>query len=248
MRYYNDPVEISTEVWAKLLTDSEITRKEDLEVLKLIYESRNHEMHAKEIALKLNLPHYATLNSQIPRFSKRVIARTGVQPPKREDGSIRWWHVPFLGYDKKNGTGSWIMRPELAEAYKQVFGRDDSELVYPGEMTVQDSTALFEGAVSKIVVNHYERDKQARTECIEHYGCRCAVCGFDFEKVYGPIGRDKIHVHHLVPLSTIRQEYKIDPVRDLRPVCPNCHLIIHSKKEPFTIDEVRELIRSSGSQ
>jgi len=70
MRFYDDPIEISAEVWAELLTDSEVTRKEDLEVLKLIYESRNHEMHAKEIALKLNLSHHVTLNSQIPRFSK----------------------------------------------------------------------------------------------------------------------------------------------------------------------------------
>ena len=246
MRFYDDPLEISTDVWAELLTDSEVTRKDDLEVLKLIYESRNHEMHAKEIALKLNLSHHVTLNSQIPRFSKRVIARTGVQPPTREDGSIRWWHVPFLGYDKSDGTGSWIMRPELAEAYKRVFGQDDSELIYPGELTVQDCAVPFEGAVSKIVVNRYERDKKARTECIDHYGCRCVVCGFDFEKVYGPIGQNKIHVHHLRPLSEIRQEYKIDPVRDLRPVCPNCHLIIHSKREPFTIDEVKEMI-GSGS-
>jgi len=246
VRYYNDPIEISAEVWAELLTDSEVTRKDDLEVLKLIYESRNREMHAKEIALKLNLSHHVTLNSQIPRFSKRVIAKTGVQPPTREDGSIRWWHVPFLGYDDKDGSCPWIMRLELVVACERVFGQDDSELVYPGEMTVQDSTVLFEGAVSKIVVNRYERDKKARTECIDHYGCRCAVCGFDFEKVYGPIGQNKIHVHHLRPLSEIRQEYKIDPVRDLRPVCPNCHLIIHSKREPFTIDGVKEMI-GSGS-
>ena len=244
MRFYDDPIEISAEVWAELLTDSEVTRKEDLEVLKLIYESRDHEMHAKEIALKLNLSHHVALNSQIPRFSKRVIAKTGVRPPIREDGSIRWWHVPFLGYDKRNGTGSWIMRPELAEAYKRVFDQDDPEIVYPGEITVQDSADLFEGAVSQIIVSRYERKGRARTECIEHYGCRCAVCGFDFEKVYGPIGRDKIHVHHLIPLSEIQREYRIDSVRDLRPVCPNCHLIIHSRKEPFTIDEVRGMIGS----
>nr|WP_282570157.1 HNH endonuclease [Methanoculleus sp. 7T] len=115
-------------------------------------------------------------------------------------------------------------------------------------MTIEDNTVLSEGSVSKIFVNRYERNKQARTACIEHYGCRCAVCGFDFENVYGPIGQNKIHVHHLMPLSEIRQEYKIDPVRDLRPVCPNCHLIIHCKSDPFTIDEVKEQIRSNRGQ
>ncbi|SAI88513.1 hypothetical protein MBBA_1661 [Methanoculleus bourgensis] len=248
MRFYNDPLEISAEVWAELLTDSEVTRKDDLEILKLIYESRSHEMHAAEIALKLNLSHHVTLNSQIGRFSKRVIAKTEVRPPLREDGKPRWWHVPFLGYDKKDGTCAWIMRPELVAACERVFGPSDSELVYPGEMTIEDNTVLSEGAVSKIFVNRYERNKQARAACIEHYGCRCAVCGFDFEKVYGPIGQNKIHVHHLMPLSEIRQEYKIDPVRDLRPVCPNCHLIIHCKSDPFTIDEVKEQIWSNRGQ
>jgi Predicted restriction endonuclease len=111
---------------------------------------------------------------------------------------------------------------------------------------IEESTVLSEGAVNQVFVNRYERSKQARTACIEHPGCGCAVCGFDFEEVYGPIGQSKIHVHHLMPLSGIRQEYKIDPVRDLRPVCPNGHLIIHSKREPFTIEEVRKMIHTSS--
>lgn len=130
MRFYDDPLEINVEVWVELLTDSEVTKKDDLEVLKLIYESRNHEMHAAEIALKLNLSHHATLNSQIPRFSKRVIKMTGAQPPLRGDGSARWWHVPFLGRDEKDGRCAWIMRPELVTACKRVFGQSDPELVH----------------------------------------------------------------------------------------------------------------------
>jgi 5-methylcytosine-specific restriction protein A len=283
VRFYNDPLEISVDAWAELLVDRTVTEERDLIVLRLVYESENHEMHASDIAPYLNYRGHGPVNSQIARFrallkpsslkailptifgiraaaggypghfnrarfSKRVVEKTGVQPPKRKNGSSRWWHVPFLGYDKKDGTCAWIMRPELVGACEQVFGQRDSKLVYPGEMAIKDSTLLSEGAVSQIFVNRYERNQQARTACIEHYGCRCAICGFDFEEVYGPIGHNKIHVHHLVPLSGIRQEYKIDPVRDLRPVCPNCHLIIHSKKEPFTIDEVRELIRSSNRQ
>jgi 5-methylcytosine-specific restriction protein A len=40
-------------------------------------------------------------------------------------------------------------------------------------------------------------------------------------------------------------EYEVDPIRDLRPVCPNCHLIIHSKKVPFTVEEVKNMLRKA---
>ena len=247
MRFYDDSIEISTDVWVRLLSDREITRESDLKVLKLVYESRNHEVRASEIAARLNISHHAPLNKQMSQFGKRVIAKTGVQPPLNRSGKPRWWHVPFLGYEKGSNF-PWIMRPELVIAFEQVFGQSDSEFEYPGEITIEDNTTLSEGAVSQVFVNRYERSKQARTACIEHHGCRCSVCGFDFGEVYGPIGQNKIHVHHLIPLSEIQQEYKIDPVRDLRPVCPNCHLIIHSKREPFTINEVREQIRSHRSR
>ncbi len=36
------------------------------------------------------------------------------------------------------------------------------------------------------------------------------------------MGEGFIHVHHLKPLSEVGYEYRVDPIRDLRPVCPNC--------------------------
>jgi len=71
------------------------------------------------------------------------------------------------------------------------------------------------------------KDPYARQQCIEHYGSRCSVCDFDFEQVFGERGRGFIHVHHLKPLSEIQDEYEIDPIQDLRPICPNCHAMIH---------------------
>lgn len=244
--FYNDPLEISAEVWTELLTDREVTTEPDLNILKIVYESKNHEIRASEIASKLNISHHGPVNLQISRFSKRIINKTGAQPPLRRDGKPRWWHVPFLGYEKA-GRFPWIMRPELVIAFEKVFGQTDSELVYSGEMTIVDTSTLPEGTVSQVFVNRYERNRRARSISIAHHGSRCFVCGFDFEKVYGPIGKGKIHVHHLIPLSEIQQEYEVDPVRDLCPVCPNCHLIIHSKREPFTIEEVRKMISKYGN-
>lgn len=104
---------------------------------------------------------------------------------------------------------------------------------------------LWEGAVDKALVNHYERDREAREECIKVHGCRCAVCGFDFEEAYGPMGHHFIHVHHIVPISSIGKEYKINPVTDLIPVCPNCHAMLHSKPgkhNAYKPEELKDMI------
>ena len=100
-----------------------------------------------------------------------------------------------------------------------------SQNLYPDE--VDRRGHYVEGAVKTVKVNQYERSGAARDECIRHYGPTCAVCKFDFGVVYGDIGLGFIHVHHLKPLSEITGEYEPDPKKDLIPVCPNCHAMIH---------------------
>lgn len=104
------------------------------------------------------------------------------------------------------------------------------------------SSELSEGASRQVTLNIYERNLDARQQCIAHHGCRCMVCGFDFAAVYGELGRGFIHVHHLKPLSEIREEYEVDPVVDLRPVCPNCHAMLHRGTEMIGIDDLRQRI------
>jgi hypothetical protein len=119
---------------------------------------------------------------------------------------------------------------------------------YSSADEIRDPTSLHEGAVTQVVVNAYERNPRARQECIAHYGSRCSVCDFDFEQVYGEIGRDFIHVHHLVPLSEIGKEYQINPVQDLRPVCPNCHAMLHRRMPPLSVLELKEKIQATGQR
>ena len=102
----------------------------------------------------------------------------------------------------------------------------------------------IEGAVRQITVNAYERNLQARAACIAHWGLACIVCDFDFEAFYGPIGRGYIHVHHLRPLAEIGTIYVLDSIADLRPVCPNCHAMIHRRVEGvYTIEEVKAWLK-----
>jgi 5-methylcytosine-specific restriction protein A len=112
---------------------------------------------------------------------------------------------------------------------------------FPDEL--QDEGTITEGAKHQVTVNAYERDSIARQKCIDHYGTKCFVCGFLFESVYGEVAKDFVHVHHLRPLSEIGSEYAVNPVEDLRPVCPNCHAVLHLGKPVFSIEEVIAFVR-----
>jgi 5-methylcytosine-specific restriction protein A len=100
-----------------------------------------------------------------------------------------------------------------------------------------------EGAVVEILSKRYERSRLNRAACIEIQGSRCLVCGFDFGVMYGPIGEGFIHVHHVVSVSTVGAGTIIDPSRDLIPVCPNCHAMLHTSRPPMLPDALRSLIR-----
>lgn len=115
------------------------------------------------------------------------------------------------------------------------------EDVYPDESGFDDP--LFEGNSKPVLVNKYERSTKARENCIKYYGCDCSVCDMSFEKTYGLHGAGFIHVHHLKPLHHIKKGYVVDPIKDLRPVCPNCHAMIHFRGGLLSIEQARKLLK-----
>jgi predicted HNH restriction endonuclease len=55
-----------------------------------------------------------------------------------------------------------------------------------------------------------------------------------------------IIVHHLTPIATRSEQHDVDPVAALRPVCADCHLVIHRRTPPFTIEEVRTMMEEAA--
>jgi 5-methylcytosine-specific restriction protein A len=117
---------------------------------------------------------------------------------------------------------------------------DETEIVLPEELDAPERYS--EGARKHIYVNAIERSGKAREACVRHHGWDCVVCGFNFRKAFGELGKRFIHVHHLVPLAASQGERNIDPVRDVVPVCPNCHAMIHRVSPPMEIERLRELL------
>lgn len=147
--------------------------------------------------------------------------------------------------DTSSGHTAFVLRKPVIEALTRlgIFTGDLIEL-FPDELD-PSTPLLYEGARYQVLVNRYERDQKARKRCIEKHGTTCCICKFNFGDVYGPEAEGFIHVHHLRPLSEIGSEYVIDPEEDLRPVCPNCHAVLHKGKHR-TIEEVRLLLEQQG--
>ena len=104
-------------------------------------------------------------------------------------------------------------------------------------------TTYWEGGIYPTTLNKYERNKEARIACLNYYGYKCQICNFDATKVYGDDFKGLIEVHHILPLSKIKKGYVVDPIKDLIPVCPNCHAALHHKKIGiYTPTELKELL------
>jgi len=157
------------------------------------------------------------------------------------NGSVRWNCTLKEGMLHVSHTGKYVdvsgfhQRPLILETVLQ-----DAVLA---EEVLQDDQ-FTEGSVVRIAVNRYERDAGARTRCVKLFGPVCSVCGFNFGAVYGSSMDGFIHVHHLTPLHQVGKDYVVNPQTDLVPVCPNCHAVIHSKRPPLAIDEVRRLMQT----
>jgi 5-methylcytosine-specific restriction protein A len=126
--------------------------------------------------------------------------------------------------------------------WREASGRDLRRSGIDGEERVPNRSYL-EGSAVRVLVNRYERDRRAREDCIAHHGAVCAVCEFDFSRVYGQLGEGFIHTHHVVPLASVGRSYEVDGRRDLIPVCPNCHAMLHTGATPPSVERLRQIVR-----
>lgn len=111
------------------------------------------------------------------------------------------------------------------------------------ESYIDVATSAVEGKRVEVYTTKYERNSQNRKQAIKIHGTKCMVCGFDFEKTYGDLGKDFIEVHHTKPLFSLEEEVKINPRTDLVCVCSNCHRMIHRKRDSIiSIDELKKII------
>lgn len=210
-----------------------------LQVLHALVFAQKHSASASELRTLLGLAAVVQVNRAIGQAGRKVFMRLRVHPDGLQEGAFQWWTVIAVGELAPERGFVWQLRPEVASALI-ACGLTEHGLRTADE--VASSALLLEGGSRQVLVNAYERNPVARARCLHHYGLECAVCGVNFGKLYGKIAEGFIHVHHLVKMSSIHQEYEVDPIADLRPVCPNCHAVVHMAEPPYTLEQVREFL------
>jgi 5-methylcytosine-specific restriction protein A len=153
--------------------------------------------------------------------------------------------IPEVKWDRIQGSGI-AVPPIAAPRLADMWARHTSAVIFrsPDEPRKIGEEVFPEGALSRVEVNRYERDPRARKACLDHHGYRCIVCDFSFEDRYGPLGKSYIHVHHKLELSTVPPSYRVNPITDLVPVCPNCHAMIHRGTGPaLAVEELKRQLR-----
>jgi predicted HNH restriction endonuclease len=164
------------------------------------------------------------------------------------------WICPDVRINNKKSRLSEFLLHINAIANSEVFleYRNEKLHIYNSEEVKQsistsfEEEPLIEGAKQRVTVNKYERNVEAKIKCIEKYGTTCVVCGFNSEDIYGVEAKNIIHVHHLVPLAQMNGNYIVDPEKDLRPVCPNCHAVIHRNGKCDSVENVRNMLNNSN--
>lgn len=203
------------------------------DMLKIHFHAPERTITATQMANAIGYPRYGAANMHYGRLGRLVGESMEFDPLEERLGTL-------VTFEKRYGEWHWIMRYQVARALENLDWVGVSEAALPEE--IPEDAPISEGARRRVYVNAYERSPRARRRCVEHHGASCCICGFDFDKVYGEVAEGYIHVHHLISVAKIGEVYEVDPVNDLRPVCPNCHAVIHRRDPAYSIEEVRAFL------
>lgn len=157
----------------------------------------------------------------------------------------------FVRWNSKNAMFTYLGKPNIISFENDVVLTDGTRTIKLSlsfdELSIEDvesqsTTRVTEGQLQYTIGRRFERSPRLRSECINYHGTDCKICGFDFEGVYGELGKNYCHVHHISPLSEVGESHLVCPKTDLIPVCPNCHAMLHKTKPALTPNQLKKIL------
>ncbi|WP_220416884.1 HNH endonuclease [Enterovibrio norvegicus] len=187
------------------------------------------------LAMPKGVEYKHTINIQATKFYLQRFE--GILTPSKFD-LVLLSVEKHLAFYVAQGKGDQVTIRALVDSYRVKLAQQAVSPIYPDEVYVLPSE-FTEGSIKQVTINAYERNPKARAACIAEHKAICQVCNFDFEAIYGAIGKGFIHIHHKVDLATIGESYQVDPINDLVPACPNCNAMLHTEEPAMDIEKLK---------
>ncbi len=216
---------------------------QQLEILQVLVHAPNHTINAGAIAKQMGI-HHLTVNALFANVGERVLkAIVRASPhPVTTDFAKPWQVLARQGSSGLVKGFPWELRPEVVEFLQKPSLLENNFLTSDEPC---DMPPLSEGSTSHALNIVRDRNALARAECLSAHGKACVACGLDMGQIYGPEFSNCVHVHHLNPLSQTDGPHTVDPIKDLVPVCPNCHSVIHAHGQLRTPQQVSDLLKKA---
>jgi hypothetical protein len=185
----------------------------------------------------------------------------------------------FANYENRSGSGHWVITEQgndflqdnlplitylLSNNFdyidtKNAFRRIEVEPRKPKSTRKKlaifdENTVISEG--EKIVAEHqiYIRSRRLREAAVEYYSRNgkivCQACTFDFETLYGELGKGFIEIHHAKPIFAYEgddiEKVIYEALANVIPLCSNCHRMVHRRRDHvMPVDELAKIIQST---
>lgn len=189
----------------------------------------------------------AVMITRVPEYAEKFtdtpidLASTATLPVAYQAG-----HAFGAVYDPANLPDQVHLETDLrsiVELYLTITARGGTDTLSDDEGSeMREQTLSLEERRKYRYHRKIERNSALIKEVKKVQGFTCAVCSFDFEKIYGEIGKGFIEAHHLVPISVLPEgkTVSLNPKNDFAVLCSNCHRMVHREKIPIPPKTLRK--------
>jgi hypothetical protein len=162
---------------------------------------------------------------------------------EKDKDDLDWWNLQIADSLKKRDWSrhfasllppKTVRRSEVSQKIS-IVALDDDEYISEGE--------IIDAQGQKRHRNQRLRDA-ARKHFKDNHEWFCTVCNW---VPPSELETEVLELHHKNPLSSYSQGKSVisifEAIKNLVPVCPRCHRIIHSsKRAPYMIDDVKKIV------
>lgn len=257
--YADGQISLSCEQWKDILQDASLVSQKDISFLLLIYLSDNHAATCTDLGKQMN-KHPTSFIAPAVGMGKRITRAYSLPVLYRPSGQQFCWPVLFLGKHLSNDLFAWKLRPELADAFRELYApliRQEQEARYREEerLSVQVSDdELRKMALQRsgrktrtVTAVRYVRDPYISEWAKRRANGVCDLCG-QAAPFRDADGRPYLEAHHIVWLSKNGN----DSIDNVAALCPNCHRKMHvlddAQDRQILTDRIREYLRTDTKE